>query len=82
VLSGEATNTNFIIFGLTRLGFKPTQDKRGNHYTTDAVNSIWNDTSNEMFANCTLTVQFYIVSLKGSIKSNLLPVCQMIITHH
>jgi hypothetical protein len=30
VLSGEATNTNFIIFGLT-LG------KHANHYTIDAV---------------------------------------------
>jgi hypothetical protein len=33
VLSGEATNINFIVFGLTRPGFEPT-----NHYTTDAVN--------------------------------------------
>ena len=25
MLSGEATNTNFIVFGLTRLGLEPTQ---------------------------------------------------------
>jgi hypothetical protein len=24
MLSGEATNTNFIVFGLTRSGFEPT----------------------------------------------------------
>jgi hypothetical protein len=24
VLSGETTNTNFIVFGLTRLGLEPT----------------------------------------------------------
>ena len=42
MLSGEATNTNFIVFGLTRLGLEPTiyrtQGKHANHYTTDAVN--------------------------------------------
>jgi len=40
VLSGEATNTNFIVFGLTRLRLEPmiygTRDKHANHYT-DAV---------------------------------------------
>ena len=32
MLSGEATNTNFIVFGLTRLGIKPTiyHTRRGN----------------------------------------------------
>jgi hypothetical protein len=39
--SGEATKTNFIVFGLTRFGLKPTiyrtQGKHANHYTTDAV---------------------------------------------
>ena len=42
MLSGEVTNTNFIVFGLTRSGFEPTiyctRDKHANHYTTDAVN--------------------------------------------
>jgi hypothetical protein len=37
----EATNTNFIVFGLTRSGLKPTiyrtQGENANHYTTDAV---------------------------------------------
>ena len=41
MLSGEATNTNFIVFGLTRSGLKPTiyrtQGEPANHYTTDAV---------------------------------------------
>jgi hypothetical protein len=39
--SGEATNTNFIVFGLTRLGLEPTicctRGKHANHYTTDAI---------------------------------------------
>jgi hypothetical protein len=41
VLSGEATNTNFIVFGLTRPGlehtFYSTRGKHANHYATDAV---------------------------------------------
>jgi hypothetical protein len=41
VLSGEATNTNFIVFALTRPGLKPTiyhtQGEYANYYTTDAV---------------------------------------------
>jgi hypothetical protein len=41
VLSGEATNTNFIVFALTRSGLEPTiygtQGEHANHYTTDAV---------------------------------------------
>ena len=41
MLSGEATNTNFIVFGLTRPGFEPTIYRtRGEHvyhYATDAV---------------------------------------------
>ena len=39
--SGEATNTNFIVFGLTRPGLEPTiYHTRGEHanvYATDAV---------------------------------------------
>jgi hypothetical protein len=42
VLSGEATNTNLIVFGLTRSVLKltiyRTRDEHANHYTTDAVN--------------------------------------------
>jgi hypothetical protein len=41
MLSGEATNTNFIVVGLTRPGLEPTiyhtQDEHTNYYTTDAV---------------------------------------------
>jgi hypothetical protein len=40
-LSREATNTNYIIFGLTRSGFEPTiyrtLGKHANHYTTDVL---------------------------------------------
>jgi len=36
VLSGEATNTNFIVFGLTRPALEPaiyrTRDEHTNHY--------------------------------------------------
>jgi hypothetical protein len=38
MLSGEATNTNFIVFGLTRSGLEPTiyctRGEHANHYTT------------------------------------------------
>jgi hypothetical protein len=41
MLSGEATNTNLIVFGLTRQALEPTiyrnQGKHANHYATDAV---------------------------------------------
>ena len=39
VLSGEAENTNFMVFGLTRLGLTIycTWGEHTNHYTTDAV---------------------------------------------
>jgi hypothetical protein len=41
MLSGEATNTNFIVFGLTRPELKPTiyctRGEHANHYITDAV---------------------------------------------
>jgi hypothetical protein len=41
VLSGEATNTNFIVFGLCRSGLEPsiyrTRGQHANHYATDAV---------------------------------------------
>jgi hypothetical protein len=41
MLSEEATNTNFIDFGFTPSGLKPTiyrtRGEHGNHYTTDAV---------------------------------------------
>jgi hypothetical protein len=41
MLSREATNTNFIIFGLTRPGLEPTiyhnPGEHANHYNTDVV---------------------------------------------
>jgi hypothetical protein len=45
VLRGEATNTNFIVFGLTKPGHEPTiyhtRGEHANHYATDASSSIW-----------------------------------------
>ena len=44
MLSGEATNTNCIVFGLTRTGLEPTiyhrRVEHANLYTTDAVNCL------------------------------------------
>jgi hypothetical protein len=44
MLSGEATNTNCIVFGLTRPGLKPTiyrtRGQHANHYATDAVKHV------------------------------------------
>ena len=41
MLSGKATNFNFIVFGLTRPGIEPTiyrtRGEHANHYATDAV---------------------------------------------
>jgi len=42
VLSGAATNTNFVVFGLTRPELESTtyrtRGEHANHYTTDPVN--------------------------------------------
>jgi hypothetical protein len=44
VLSGEATNTNLIVFGLTQPGAEPkiyrTRGEHANHYATDAVQNV------------------------------------------
>jgi D-alanyl-D-alanine dipeptidase len=44
MLIGEAINTNFIVFGLTRSGLESTiyrtQGKHANHYSTDVVNIL------------------------------------------
>jgi len=41
MLSGEATNTNLIVFGLTRTGLEPTiyctRGEHSNYYATDVV---------------------------------------------
>jgi hypothetical protein len=59
VLSGEATNTNFIFIGLTRPGLEPTiyhtWGEHANHYTTNAV------------VNKTVRVQMYIYHFKSVI---------------
>jgi hypothetical protein len=45
VLSGEATNTNCIVFGLTRPGLEPTihriRGEHSNHYAIDAVVRVY-----------------------------------------
>jgi hypothetical protein len=45
MFSGEVTNNNFIVFGLTRSGLKPTiyhtWGEHANHYTTDTVAFFW-----------------------------------------
>ena len=44
-LGGEATNTNFIVFGFTRPGLESmiysTWGEHANHYATDAVYQVW-----------------------------------------
>jgi hypothetical protein len=44
LLNGDATNTNFIVFGLTRTGLEltiyRTQGEHANYYATDAVLSL------------------------------------------
>ena len=44
MLSWEVTNTNFIVFGLTRSELEPTiyptRGEHANHYTTDAVGKL------------------------------------------
>ena len=45
MLSGEATNTNFIVFGLTQPGLETmiyqTRGERSNHYTKDVVSTLF-----------------------------------------
>ena len=61
VLSGEATNTNFIIFGLTRPGLEPTiyrtRGEHANHYATDTV-----------FGSFVRKREFYCVNKKCSLE--------------
>ena len=44
MLSGETTNTNFIVFGLTRLGLEPTiyrtLGEHANNCTTDGESEL------------------------------------------
>ena len=61
VVSGEATNTNFIIFGLIRSGLEPTIYRTGgehaNHYTTDAVQILENSDSLKDF----LKIEYWLL---------------------
>jgi hypothetical protein len=45
MLSGEATNTNFIVFGLTQSGLEPTiyrtWGKHANHYARGLLLNLW-----------------------------------------
>ena len=50
ILIGEATNTNFIVFGLTRLGREHTiyhtWGENANYYTTNAAKKRFNEDKN------------------------------------
>jgi len=63
VLSGEATNTNLIVFGLTRPGLESMiyriRGEHANHYTTDVVDSV-------------LSTQALLSMFKVGLQSNLL----------
>ena len=52
MLSREATNTNFLVFGVTRPGLKSriyhTRGKHANHYVTDVVDHV----NSEVTAYC------------------------------
>jgi hypothetical protein len=52
VFSGEATNTNFIVFGLQLPGLEPkiyrTRGEHANHYATDAVEAIYQRIDNTL----------------------------------
>jgi hypothetical protein len=58
VLSGESTNTNFIVIGLTRSGFEPTiyrtRDEHTNYYTGlmevpgSPVKDLWSSCSKDL----------------------------------
>jgi hypothetical protein len=54
VFRGEATNTNFIVFGLIRLGLEPTiyhtRGEHASHYNTDAVVIYWREHSTSLQA--------------------------------
>ena len=45
MLSGEATNTNFIVFGLTQPGLEATiyctRGEHANHYSTDVAKRVF-----------------------------------------
>jgi hypothetical protein len=65
MLSGEATNINFIVFGLTRLGLEltiyRTRGEHANHYFTDAVRII---------RSCMDAVETHIHVIKGPSKQS------------
>jgi hypothetical protein len=55
MFSGEATNTYFIVFDLTKSGVEPTiyrtQGDHPNHYKIDAVYQILNKTDTLEYKN-------------------------------
>jgi hypothetical protein len=66
VLSEEAILTNFIVFGLTRSRLEPTiysiGSEQANHYTTDAVDQVSNNSA--IFMRRTNFPTFYLVILE------------------
>ena len=52
MLSGKATNTNFIVFGLTRSGLEPKAEHTNNYITNaDALNNYSVDKDTGIYSN-------------------------------
>jgi len=64
VLSGEATNANFIVFCHTRQKFEPTfyrtRSEQSNHYTTDVVGKKYD--GGKITCSC-LSFYFFICNI-------------------
>jgi hypothetical protein len=84
MLSGEATNINFIVFALTRSGLKPmiycTGGEHANHYTTDSVmlykNQIFNNKKKQL-SNASLLSKFNVSEIHNKI--NIANFCKWIL---
>ena len=74
MLSEEATNTNFIVFGLTRPGLEPTlyrtRGEHANHYATDAVlltrkpqNCVKSKIPNDSKLSVVMQKHYYVIKL-------------------
>ena len=77
--SGEATDTNCIVFGLTRSGFEPTiyrtRGEHTNHYTADSIKNthlhFYLDKHDKLLVNFTLglvcTIYTYYINTDVSL---------------
>ena len=68
MLSGETTNTNFIVFDLTPSGLEPTiyhiRGEHANHYAIDAVRATFNKSLLEGIVSSDVWRQMYHMFLK------------------